>query len=65
MRPLVAEKGELGEDHSECTSDQQLQPGVVEEDQPDHRTRNAVNTSEEQYDHRTRPCTAAAPDVLA
>ena len=43
MRPLVAEKGELGEDHSECTSDQQLQPGVVEEDQPGHRTRNAVN----------------------
>jgi hypothetical protein len=24
----------LGEDHSECISDQQLQPGVVEEDQP-------------------------------
>jgi hypothetical protein len=31
MRRLVAETGELGEDHSECTSDQQLQPGVVEE----------------------------------
>ena len=31
MRRLVAEKGELGEDHSKCTSDQQLQPGVVEE----------------------------------
>ena len=27
-------EGELGEDHSECTSDQQLQPGVIEEDQP-------------------------------
>jgi hypothetical protein len=34
MRRLVAETGEPGEDHSECTSDQQLQPGVVEEDQP-------------------------------
>ena len=34
MRRLVAVKGELGEDHSECTSDQQLQPGVVEEDEP-------------------------------
>ena len=44
MRHLVAEKGELGEDHSECTSDQQLQPGVVEEDQPrspHHPTRSA------------------------
>jgi len=34
MRRLVAERGELGEDHSECISDQQLQPGVVEEDGP-------------------------------
>ena len=44
MRRLVAETGELGEDHSECTSDQQLQPGVVEEDQPrspHHPTRSA------------------------
>ena len=47
MRRLVAEKGELGEDHSECTSDQQLQPGVVEEDQPGHRTtRRGQQTSE-------------------
>jgi hypothetical protein len=38
MRRLVAKKRELGEDHSECTSDQQLQLGVVEEDQPGHRT---------------------------
>src|SRR5512133_3579298 len=43
-RRLVADKGELGEDHSECTSDQQLQPGLVEEDQhrsPHHSTRSA------------------------
>jgi hypothetical protein len=49
MRRLVAEKGKLGEDRSECTSDQQLQPGVVEEDQPrspHHPTRS--KTSEEQ-----------------
>ena len=49
MRRLVAEKVELGEDHSECISDQQLQPGVVEEDQPrlpHHPTRS--KTSEEQ-----------------
>jgi len=41
MRRLVAERGELGEDHSECISDQQLQPGVVEEDGPrsPHRPR--------------------------
>jgi hypothetical protein len=49
MRCLVAEKGELGEDHSECTSDQQLQPGVVEEDQPGHRiTQRGQQTSEEE-----------------
>jgi hypothetical protein len=43
-RHLVAEKGEPGEDHSECISDQQLQPGVVEGDQPlspHHPTRSA------------------------
>jgi hypothetical protein len=40
-RRLVADKGELGEDHSECTSDQQLQPGLVEEDQ--HRSPHPLN----------------------
>jgi hypothetical protein len=38
-------EGRLGEDHSECISDQQLQPGVVEEDQPrsPHRPTRSAN----------------------
>jgi hypothetical protein len=43
-----AKTGKLGEDHSECTSDQQVQLGVVEEDRsrsPPHPTR-AANSME-------------------
>ena len=32
MRRLMAEEGELGEDHPEGTGHQQLQPGVTEQD---------------------------------
>jgi hypothetical protein len=56
MRRLVADKGELGEDHSECNGNQRLQPGVVEEDQPGHRiTQRGQQTSEEEYNQRARP----------
>ena len=48
MRRLVADEGEPG-DHSECTGNQRLQPGVVEEDQPGHRiTQRGQQTSEEE-----------------
>ena len=43
----VADEGERG-DHLECTGNQRLQPGVVEEDQPGHRiTQRGQQTSEE------------------
>jgi hypothetical protein len=49
MRRLVADEGEPGEDHSECTGNQRLQPGGVEEDQPGHRiTQRGQQTSEEE-----------------
>jgi hypothetical protein len=48
-----AEKGELGEDHSDCTSDQQLQPGVVQRINPVTAPRDLVGTSE--FNGKRRP----------
>jgi hypothetical protein len=49
MQRLVADEGEPGKDHSERTGNQRLQPGVVEEDQPDHRiTQRGQQASEEE-----------------
>jgi hypothetical protein len=59
MRRLVADEGEPGEDHSECTGNQRLQPGVVEVDQPGHRiTQRGQQTSEEDIEP-TRAAPAA------